>query len=782
MNRRRSMKKETRNAIVGGFAMTALSGVLNPIIQTATSSIVDKMTHKVNINDYCYIMEAGITKYFTSLPDVFYLNMDNEPDFKKNTNYWQPVGNSRSTIWWGGYPITFSMEDENDSEHQQRCHMWLTTLNTKGAIENMKRFIKHCVMLQHQHMVNKSRSDVSVYGTGRRMDLCRFVLSPFVKRTFSNTFIPDEQEKLIKESLDKFVARRDWYMENHIPYHFGFLLYGEAGTGKAEPLTNKIPTPTEKGYTLMGDLKVGDYVFDVNGMKTKVTHIFDQGVRDIYTVKFSDGRKIDVSDEHLFGVFTLSHGKEKYSVRSVTDMLKDYRCRNKRDRKNADPYHYRYKIPRPLCANYPSRKVPIHPWVLGCFIGNGCCKERYLTISSGTDEIPHFIADIYNYTYKRNSEKNYNYTFYDEKHDPVKTEDFFKDIPEIIGCYSRNKKIPDEYIHNDINTRLLLIQGLMDTDGSITRSGDRFHISYSSTSKTLLEQIQYILYSFGFSSTISTDKRGKEKYVEGFCGTLNINISNKEKYKLFALGRKRSLAHMAWKFGKHYATKYDNLLIKDISFSRKEECRCIMVESPLHLYLTENFIVTHNTTVAQAIADHIGAELTVFPGDAINDFPKIIGTDFDRVPIDPRIYRVICIEDVDCGFAQSRMDTYWEDDEEKEVKRKVGLAEILNCIDGLQAPQNVIYVLTTNHIEKLDPALIRPGRCDVKLEIPTVTLETLIKFCKHHYPNENHTMKWWKSKVPAIKDGITFAEIQTHVMKGATLSELCDKVKFKEVK
>ena len=414
------MKKETRNAIIGGFAMTALSGVLNPIIQTATSSIVDKMTHKVNINDYCYIMEAGITKYFTSLPDVFYLNMANEPDFKKNTNYWQPVGNSRSTIWWGGYPITFSMQDENDSERQQRCHMWLSTLNTKPAIENMKHFIKHCVQLQHQHMVNKSKSDVSVYGTGRRMDLCRFVLTPFVKRTFSNTFIPDEQEKLIKESLDKFVERRDWYMENHIPYHFGFLLYGEAGTGK--------------------------------------------------------------------------------------------------------------------------------------------------------------------------------------------------------------------------------------------------------------------------------------------------------------------------------------------------------------------------TTVAQAIADHIGAELTVFPGDAINDFPKIIGTDFDRVPIDPRIYRVICIEDVDCGFAQSRMDTYWEGDEEKEVKRKVGLAEILNCIDGLQAPQNVIYVLTTNHIEKLDPALIRPGRCDVKLEIPTVTLETLIKFCKHHYPNENHTMKWWKSKVPTIKDGITFAEIKTYVMKGATLTELCDKVKFKEVK
>lgn len=773
------MKKETKSTLFAGLAMSAISGVFNPIIEAGAKAIVDKLTHTIAINDYAYALEAGLGHFFKDIEDVFYLNNNNEPDFRKNISYYNMTPTpQKQMILWGGYPITFStgVNKEGDGS-TTRCGMSLSTINTPGAINNLKRFMKVCHKMQHEREIKNVRDEVSVYGTGRRLELVRFYLKPFTKRTFQNTFIPSDQEALIKESLDKFVSKREWYKENHIPYHFGFLLYGKGGTGKAEPLTNKIPTPTKEGYTLMGDLKVGDYVFDVNGIKTKITGVFDQGVRNIYTVRFNDGRSIDVSDEHLFGVYTMSHGREKYSVKSVADMLKDYKRLLKTPRHNEDPYAYRYKIPRPMFVNYPSKEVPVHPWVLGCFIGNGCCREKYLTISSENDEIPRMIAGIYNFTYKRNSDACYSYVFYDNKSKLVKTEDFFKDIPEMINCYSRDKKIPDEYIINDVNTRLMVIQGLMDTDGSITINQNRFNIRYTSTSKVLLNQMKHILYSFGFSSTISEDCRGEEKYIRGFCGNLIINISNKEKYKLFSLARKRTVAHMAWKFGRHYATKYDNLIIKDISFSRREECRCIMVESPMHLYLTENFIVTHNTTLAQAIADYIHAELIVFPGDAISELPKYIGTDICRDTVDSSIYRVVCIEDVDCGFAQARMTSVWDDEEEKEVKRKVGLAEILNCIDGLQAPQNTIYVFTTNHMEKLDPALIRPGRCDVKLEIPGVTYDTFKKFAVYHYGEgadtfiDDHFIKDF-----TVDSEITFAELQTDVMKGVTLADVAMKI------
>lgn len=405
------MKKETKSTLFAGLAMTAISGALNPVIQTGAKAVVDKLTHSISINDFAYALEDGLAYHFKDIEDVFYLNNNNEPDFKKNISYYNITPTEcKSTIIWGGYPIQFIIRPVKEGE-ANRCSMKLATINTPGAIKNMKKFLKDCRSRQHVREMKDARDEVSVYATGRNLNMCRFYLKPFTKRTFENTFIPEAQEKLIKESLDKFISQRDWYKNNNIPYHFGFLLYGEPGHGKS--------------------------------------------------------------------------------------------------------------------------------------------------------------------------------------------------------------------------------------------------------------------------------------------------------------------------------------------------------------------------VLAQAIADYIHAELIVFPGDAINELPKHIGTDICRDTVDPSIYRVVCIEDVDCGFAQSSFTTVWDGDEDKEVKRKVGLAEILNCLDGLQAPQNTIYVLTTNHIDKLDPALIRPGRCDIKLEIPGVTRETFIKFINYHYKRGASKNSFQDMN---FDTNVTFAELQTLVMKGASIRDLCEKI------
>jgi len=367
------------------------------------------------------------------------------------------------------------------------------------------------------------------------------------------------------------------------------------GTGKEEPYSRRIPTPTPEGYTLMGDLKVGDYVFDRLGRSTRILQIFEQGEKPVFKITFQDGRTAMCGEEHLWTV--KSHKNGIWKTVETKDMMKDFKrispwkVRNGRN----DPYDYKYHIPMCQPVKYPHQDVPIDPWVLGCFIGNGCCTESTLVISSGTDDVPRRIAEICNFDFKK-SQSNYDYRFYHKSGEPVKTKDFFKDIPEMVGCYSRDKSIPEIYMVNDSEIRMSLIRGLMDTNGSISYSGGRYNMRYSSCSLKLLKQFKWIMYSLGYSTgKIVTDIR-EDKYVEGFCGNLSLKVPNEDKKNFFSVGHKFAMAVESAVMCKENI--YNDLLIKDISFSHYEKCRCIMVDNPEHLYLTEDFIVTHNTFIA----------------------------------------------------------------------------------------------------------------------------------------------------------------------------------------
>lgn len=384
-------------------------------------------------------------------------------------------------------------------------------------------------------------------------------------------------------------------MTQQSPEQYKTTVELKPGVGKQEPYSRKIPTPTPQGYTLMGDLKVGDYVFDRTGRLTRILQIFEQGEKDVYKITFQDGRIALCGLEHLWTV--KSHKNGIWKTVTTADMIKDFKRISpwKVKQKRVDPYAYKYYIPMCNPVQYPHRDVPIDPWVLGCFIGNGCCTLTQLTISSGTDEIPNMIANICGFDVKKNP-SCYSYMFYYKSGKPVKTKDFFKDIPEIIDCYSRDKKIPELYMVNDEEIRLGLIRGLMDTDGSISYSNGRYNVRYTSCSLILLKQLRWMMYSLGYTTgDIISDIR-EDKYVNGFCGNIHLKIPNEDKIKFFSTGLKFAAASEAKLMSKENI--FNDLLIKDISFSHREQCRCIMVDNPEHLYLTEDFIVTHNTFIA----------------------------------------------------------------------------------------------------------------------------------------------------------------------------------------
>lgn len=181
---------------------------------------------------------------------------------------------------------------------------------------------------------------------------------------------------------------------------------------------------------------------------------------------------------------------------------------------------------------------------------------------------------------------------------------------------------------------------------------------------------------------------------------------------------------------------------------------------------------TGKSSLAQAIADYVKAELRVLPGDRIEDLPEML-FGMGEVPSTDQ-YRVILIEDIDCGFKNMKLlmdrDRFDNDNGNNGINNTTkGFASILNSLDGLLAPFNVIYVFTTNHIEKLDPALIRPGRIDIKLNIDYLNKETFKKFCKFYYNAEPDD-----DEIKNIKPGLTFAELQIHVMKGLTMEQMIE--------
>ena len=194
------------------------------------------------------------------------------------------------------------------------------------------------------------------------------------------------------------------------------------------------------------------------------------------------------------------------------------------------------------------------------------------------------------------------------------------------------------------------------------------------------------------------------------------------------------------------------------------------------------------TSVAQAIANHMNSPLYVLSGDEVYRLPSLIGNRIPKDTMSPNVYTIVLVEDIDCGFSDpepehestkveknsngnSISDISYEQLNARYNRRK-GLASILNSLDGLVAPRNAIFIFTTNHIEKLDDALLRPGRIDLKIEINGITNETFGKFCKYHYGEEpNNDIN--------INSDLTFADLQLEVMKGATLDELIEFVESK---
>lgn len=423
------------------------------------------------------------------------------------------------------------------------------------------------------------------------------------KITFDNILYPAD----CKNMLHKALENKD-----------GIIIFSApTGSGKAVLDTTLIPVADDRHYVQIKDIKVGDLVYNRLGTPVKVLGVYPQGKKDVYRVQFNDGRYLDCCKDHLFSYYTqdqkkkYAHGKyntsPKLNVSTVEELLNNGIGYGKKGGR----LELKYWIPNNQPVDREEQNYSLNPYVLGVLIGDGCLTERPLTISSNDSFIVEKVSSLLNVenTAKRRSIHTYSWNFVDSSRTAcegktrlVQTADVLCEIPELINTHSYEKFIPEIYKFGSIEQRVDLIRGLFDTDGTVDKY--RARVSFSTTSKQLVEDIQEVLWSLGISSTVEIDNRlgGHHKHI-GY--TIYVRTSFQIKKKLFTLPRKLNNIIDYEEYHKNTNKKircYDFIGIQSIEkLDGQEDMTCICVDDEEHLYQVSNqYIVTHNSSTMAA--------------------------------------------------------------------------------------------------------------------------------------------------------------------------------------
>ena len=413
-----------------------------------------------------------------------------------------------------------------------------------------------------------------------------------------------------------------------------------------QPLDAKVLTPN--GWSLMGDLNVGDEVISRDGKPTKVIGVYPKGKKDVYKITTTDGRSTECCLDHLWYTSTAEEQKrgKNGQVRSTKEILET--LRNNKGKIN----HF---LPFSEPAQLNKQQLPIHPYILGVLLGDGSFgnyigfasndqdlvdkmnlelnKTGYMVSKQG-NRIAYNIKSINNYNNKvaqkvRITDVNTKIVSEyhsigiaakelkttanflrrkcalglirnNNKYEFIKTDQSFTnnikdDISKLGLLYKKawEKFIPDIYKYSNIEDRIEILRGLMDTDGTIREKiGES---SFCTTSKRLALDVIELVRSLGGSANLRTrDRIGKtsirpenQKKITARRVSYEFTIRLPNGINPFYLPRKSERIING--------TSRRKIGIDKIEKICQKEVQCIKVNNPEHLYITDDFIVTHNT-------------------------------------------------------------------------------------------------------------------------------------------------------------------------------------------
>lgn len=406
-----------------------------------------------------------------------------------------------------------------------------------------------------------------------------------------------------------------------------------------QPLDAKILTPF--GWKTMGEIKIGDEVIGRDGLPAKVLKIFPKGKKQVYKLTTDDGSTTECCGDHLWFTQTKEDKKrgKAGSIKTTAQISETLLNKGK----------YNHFLPRNEAVCFEEKDLPLSPYTLGVLLGDGCLSNSISFASKDQEIIDRVETELNLIGCKIGSMSGISCHISNQgdttkparklKVSNIKDGSFFefdsirlasqelsvnlgtlkarcknqsvisnckfefvelenrwsnpiKNIIESLGLL--NKKAPEKFVPNmyktaSISQRLDLLRGLMDTDGCCKKNGEA---SFTTTSSKLAHDVIELVKSLGGRAVLRKRNRVGKKSTLGSRTIVNkleafeFTVSLPNCFNPFFLTRKRN----------NFACKYiTDSRIVSIELVSKKEVQCIALDNPEHLYITDDYIVTHNT-------------------------------------------------------------------------------------------------------------------------------------------------------------------------------------------
>lgn len=526
------------------------------------------------------------------------------------------------------------------------CLDWATTYDPRNATRGLPtlmpfsmferqtdliQFLHSCVLDEENGLIEKAR-DMGATVAASAFSVWLWLYWPgaaigfgsrkeeLVDRLGDPKTIFDKLRSCIRNLPSDLFWPKGFHPDKHMTYmkiinpSNGATIAGEAGDNigrggrtliyfkdEAQPVTSLVLTPS--GFVQMGEIQPGDKVIGAKGEPVSVTHINPCGSHETYRVHFSDGTYADCSENHLW-TLNKTWGKRETVTRRLSAFKDDYFYESPGGQKQ---YKYRVPVCKPVQFDNPG-ELPLHPYIVGVLLGDGSIKHvpKYRPSFTSIDQeiVDNVSSRLPDDCVLSHSEGTMEYRLNDAtgRRGQGKISRASAAIMSagIAGHGAETKFIPDMYKMSSVTDRIELLQGLMDTDGSASGGVASFH----SCSERLARDVMFVVQSLGGTATLNVkpDHRGfRDMFV------LHMWIPDVTPFKL-------TRKIKALRPRKHPTMR----TIVNIESLGKQPVKCITVDSPDGLYLTDNFIVTHNSAhyerpelIEAALGDNTNVQIDI---------------------------------------------------------------------------------------------------------------------------------------------------------------------------